>query len=83
MLEPSGRLAVQEPDLTRFPVKVVAIAERMALMRSRFLTPERIRDILEGLGARASIVRDEGYSAWVIADRIGRETSSIDAGERP
>jgi demethylmenaquinone methyltransferase/2-methoxy-6-polyprenyl-1,4-benzoquinol methylase len=36
-----GRILIEEPDLRLPAVKVVAVLEKMFLMRSRFETPER------------------------------------------
>src|SRR3970040_1698460 len=38
-LQPGGRLVIEEPDLRLFGVKLLAIAEKLALMRSHFLSP--------------------------------------------
>ena len=44
ILSPGGRLVVEEPDIREFWVKLVALAERLALMRSRFLSlPDMVR----------------------------------------
>ena len=69
VLEPGGRLVIEEPDYTRFAVKLVALAERLALMRSRFHTPEVIRDIVAAQGLEARIERDGGFAAWVVVDK--------------
>lgn len=68
VLAPGGRLVIEEPDITLFPVKVLALAEKLALMQSHFDTAETIADSLERLGARVQIER-EGHNVWVIADK--------------
>jgi demethylmenaquinone methyltransferase/2-methoxy-6-polyprenyl-1,4-benzoquinol methylase len=69
VLKPGGRLVIEEPDATRFAVKLVALIEKLALMRSRFYTPEAVRDMIAAHGIPASIERDGGFSAWIVADR--------------
>lgn len=71
VVRPGGRLVVEEPDITRFAVKLVAVAEKLALMRSHFMRAERIAAILEADGAQAQVVR-EGHAAWVIAEKCPR-----------
>lgn len=35
VLKPSGRIIIEEPDIRIFAVKLVALVEKLALMRSR------------------------------------------------
>ena len=68
VLRPGGRLVIEEPDIRHFSVKVIALAETLALMGSRFRSPAAIREMLEeeGLDAR---IETEGTTAWVIAEK--------------
>jgi demethylmenaquinone methyltransferase/2-methoxy-6-polyprenyl-1,4-benzoquinol methylase len=68
VVEPGGRLVIEEPDIRRFGVRVVAFFERLAMMRSRFVVAEKLAARIERLGARARIQRMD-QTAWVIADR--------------
>ncbi|MEJ2013018.1 MAG: class I SAM-dependent methyltransferase [Anaerolineales bacterium] len=68
VLAPGGRLVIEEPDIDRFGVKLVALAERLALMRSRFVRAESIADALEQLGAQTRITRQE-HNAWVVGEK--------------
>lgn len=68
VLRPGGRLVIEEPDYTRFAVKMIALAEKLALMRSRFHTPEAIAHIIAERGHSADIVRGSKFRAWVIVD---------------
>lgn len=72
VLLPGGRLIIEEPDIRYLSVKLVALAEKLALMRSHFLPPEAVARILEGLGARTQIIR-ENPTYWVLADKPGGE----------
>ncbi len=68
VMAPGGRLVIEEPDSTRFVVKLVALAEKLALMRSRFLTPEAIGAVVHAHGHRVTIRRDQQFRAWVVAE---------------
>jgi demethylmenaquinone methyltransferase/2-methoxy-6-polyprenyl-1,4-benzoquinol methylase len=68
VLRPGGRLVIEEPDYTRFAVKLVALGEKLALMRSRFYTPEAIGHMIAQRGYGADIVRGSKLRAWVIVD---------------
>jgi len=68
VLKPGGILVVEEPDIKVFGVKLVALAEKLALFRSHFLSPERISEHLEAFGAKIHIVRDKPNS-WIIAEK--------------
>lgn len=69
VLKPGGRLVIEEPDIRRFPVKLIALAEKLALMRSHFLTPQRIGYLMAANGLDPQIHLDDAYTAWVIADK--------------
>ena len=68
VLIPGGRIVVEEPDIGTIPVKIVAIMERFALMRSKFLSPESIFDLFFYPNANRSIEK-EGSTAWVIIQK--------------
>ncbi len=68
VLKPGGRLVIEEPDVNRFAVKLVALGEKLALMQSRFLKPEEIQAHVNALGYPARIER-EGHIAWVMVDK--------------
>lgn len=68
VVRPGGRIVIEEPDYTRFVVKLVAAAEKLALMRSRFFTPEAVAQMFAAKGVGAEILREEsGYRAWIVA----------------
>lgn len=67
VLKPGGRLVIEEPDVRTFAVKMIAVAEKLALMRSHFLSPPQIAVLLpEHAKAR---VEAEEHTAWVIAEK--------------
>jgi ubiquinone/menaquinone biosynthesis C-methylase UbiE len=69
VLQPGGRLVIEEPDLRRFTVKLLALAEKAALMRSHFLSPPQIAEMLQQPGARVYIAADAS-TAWIIAEKL-------------
>lgn len=68
VLRPGGRIVVEEPDLNRLAVKFVALAEKLALMRSRFLYPHEIGRELAAHNLQTRI-ETSGHTAWVIAEK--------------
>jgi demethylmenaquinone methyltransferase/2-methoxy-6-polyprenyl-1,4-benzoquinol methylase len=68
VLKTGGRLVIEEPDIRTLPVKAVAIFEKLALMRSHFLSPTKIAALFPYGNARTRIER-EGYNAWVVVEK--------------
>ena len=68
VLKPGGRLLIEEPDIRTLVVKLVALAEKMALMRSHFLSAERISALFPDPSARVQITR-ESFNVWVCVDK--------------
>lgn len=67
-LRPGGRLVIEEPDVRVSSVKWLAMAEKLALMRSNFLSPPRIAAMLDYANAHVRI-ETEKPNAWVIVDK--------------
>lgn len=68
VLKPGGRVIIEEPDFRRLSVKVLALAEKLALMRSHFLSPPQILALFDDTGARKRIEVD-GWTAWMIIEK--------------
>jgi ubiquinone/menaquinone biosynthesis C-methylase UbiE len=68
VLQPGGRIIIEEPDLHQFAVKLIALGEKLALMRSHFLTPEQIAGLFHYPDAKVHI-ETSGLSSWVIAEK--------------
>jgi ubiquinone/menaquinone biosynthesis C-methylase UbiE len=71
LLKPGGKIVIEEPDVRVFAVKLVALGEKMALMRSHFLSPPRIQRLFNFPGAQSKIEVD-GFNAWIIVDRVNK-----------
>jgi demethylmenaquinone methyltransferase/2-methoxy-6-polyprenyl-1,4-benzoquinol methylase len=68
VLKPGGRLVIEEPDIeTRF-VKILALAEKIMLMRSHFLNAKQIAAFYAGLLAEVRITRGDN-TVWVTVQR--------------
>ena len=68
IIKSGGRIVIQEPDIRKFAVKLIAIAEKLALMRSHFLAPQKIADLFPFDGADID-VHTEDFSAWVVVKK--------------
>jgi demethylmenaquinone methyltransferase/2-methoxy-6-polyprenyl-1,4-benzoquinol methylase len=63
VLKPGGLLVIEEPDIRTFGVKLIALAEKILLMRSHFLAPDEIMRLFP-VGEKT--IRAEDGTAWVI-----------------
>lgn len=68
ILAPTGRIVVEEPDISSFRIKLVAIGEKLALMRSHFLSPPQIANLFHFPNARVQI-KTAGTNAWIIVEK--------------
>lgn len=67
-LQPGGRLVIEEPDLNTFPVKLIALGEKLALMRSHFLSPARIAELFNYPDASVRVETGK-FNAWIIVEK--------------
>jgi len=65
VLAPGGRLVIEEPDIRRLAVKLIALGEALLMMDSRFRTPEWMRVLLTRYGLDARVEIDQA-TAWII-----------------
>lgn len=63
VLKPSGLIIIEEPDINTFAVKLIALAEKLLLMRSHFLSPLQIASLFPA--GNTNIVSEDS-SAWVV-----------------
>jgi ubiquinone/menaquinone biosynthesis C-methylase UbiE len=68
VLRPGGRLVIEEPDVRSFAVKLLAVGEKLTLMRSRFLSPPAIAELINFPDARVH-VETGSSNAWIIAEK--------------
>ena len=69
VLAPGGRLLIQEPNLSKWQVKLIALFEKLALMKSHFYYPEDISQMGQLMGANCHVIGEDGFAAWIIADK--------------
>ena len=68
VLKPGGRLVIEEPDIESFAVKLVALAEKLALMRSHFLRGEEIKALMDSKAGDVHVER-KNHTVWVTFDK--------------
>jgi ubiquinone/menaquinone biosynthesis C-methylase UbiE len=68
VLAQGGRVVIEEPDIRRISVLMIALAEKLALFRSHFVPGEKIAVQLKKLGARTAIYR-LANTVWVLGDK--------------
>ena len=68
VVKPGGRIVIEEPDIQTFPVKILAIIEKLTLMQSHFASPQNIQKAFRDTKASHRIIR-EGITSWVIVDK--------------
>lgn len=68
VLAPGGRILIIEPDIRSLAVKGIALFEKLMLMRSHFLSPQKIASLFAGPGARVQVEAEKG-TAWVVVEK--------------
>jgi len=66
VLHPGGRIIIQEPDIRTLGVKLIALAEKLLLMRSHFLSPQQIADLFPQVKVE---IYTEDMSVWVVIQK--------------
>lgn len=66
VLKPGGRIIIEEPDINAFAVKLIALVEKLLLMRSHFLSPLQIASLFPA-GSTNIVTMDA--SAWVVISK--------------
>ncbi len=69
VLKRGGRLVIEEPDITRLPVKLIALAEKLALMHSSFHSAEEMKALVaaHGFSAQVGCLRD--FATCIVVDK--------------
>jgi len=68
VLKPGGRIIIEEPDIHHWAVKLVALGEKLALMRSHFLDATAILELFNEIPATKKIIQ-EGHNIWIVIDK--------------
>ena len=68
VLKPRGRIIIEEPNIHTLRVKFLAIAEKLALMRSHFLSPEQIIELFDGQCSKKHFELADTM-VWVVVEK--------------
>ena len=69
ILKPGGRIVIEEFNIKRFAVKIIAWAEKLALMGSRFFSPFEIKEMLIANRFSTHIENENGVTFWAVGDK--------------
>jgi len=68
VLKPGGKALIVEPDIRRFSAKLVAVFERLLLMRSHFLSLDEIVALFPPSQA-AVTHQDDDFNLWITVEK--------------
>ena len=68
VLKPGGRIVIEEPDIRYLPVKLMAAFEKVALMRSHFVSPQGIEASFDYPNAKVQVEKED-MTAWIVIDK--------------
>jgi hypothetical protein len=77
VLRPGGNVVILEPDIRRLPARLVAYAEALLLMGSRFLSPPEMVALFEGYGAETVGVHERGFSVCLVFRKAQEDGGSL------
>ncbi len=65
VLKPDGKLVIEEPDIRRWQVKIVALMEKAACMRSCFVSLDRMLAQITRCGGHARLEHTDRFRIWL------------------
>jgi hypothetical protein len=63
-------LVIHELNIARWPVKVIALAETLLLMRSRFFRADRLKQMFEAQENAKVTVDSDGFYIQLVAEKL-------------
>jgi len=69
VLKKGGRLVLEEPDIRRWPVRLIALGEKLLLMRSRFYALSQLIALFEEAGGKIACVEEDGASLRLVVEK--------------
>jgi len=69
LLKPGGRIVIVEPDIHQFMVKLIALGEKILLMRSHFFSHDKILSFFDGKEAQSKVVLSAS-EAMVLIEKV-------------
>jgi len=65
-LKPGGIFILEEPDIRKFPVKLIAVMEKLLLMRSHFLKPEVVSNWIDMKKFTVNLIEEDNNYYFII-----------------
>ena len=65
-LKPGGIFVLEEPDIRKFPVKLIALMEKLLFMRSQFLKPQEIIPWIDKKFFEVKLIEEDNNYFFVI-----------------
>jgi ubiquinone/menaquinone biosynthesis C-methylase UbiE len=69
VLRPGGRIVIEELDIRHGVVKLIALGERLLLMRSRFYAPADLARLFQVAGGRVTLHETHSGTYWAVVER--------------
>lgn len=69
VLKTGGRLVIEEPNIDKFIIKWVALAEKLFLMQSHFSSSDEIIAMINEQGFNADVDKDDRFILWVVVEK--------------
>jgi ubiquinone/menaquinone biosynthesis C-methylase UbiE len=69
VLTPGGKVAIIEPDIQKISTKLIAIMEKVLLMRSHFITGDRMAALFADLNSIVRVINN-GSDVWVVSEKV-------------
>jgi len=66
VLKPGGIFILEEPDIRKFPVKLIAVMEKLLLMRSHFLKPEVVDNWIDKKEFTTKLIEEDNNYYFII-----------------
>jgi ubiquinone/menaquinone biosynthesis C-methylase UbiE len=68
VVKPGGRIIIEEPDIRSMSIKIMALIEKLALMRSHFISPQEIAATFTYTNAEVKIEIEDSI-AWIVINK--------------
>lgn len=69
VLKPGGRLLIEEPERRHWIIKILAVLEKIAFMRSHIHGMAEIAGMIAAEGLAPRIENGNRFTSWIIADK--------------
>lgn len=78
LVRPGGRIIIEEPDIRSMSTKFMAVAEKIMLMRSHFVSPPAMEGLFRYANASVHIEKERS-TCWIMIDKLrgGQQSFSL------